>query len=524
MTDKEQTGMRILDMIIDGKINLGYYEVNEKSKSVNDMLPEQKLEQVQKIEDKDFREKDNIQIIVLTNKSDHESKSDTAEKIYKLCKEMKIPVYTAFVETAYIEAGKDGTYKIFNIDDKTGFELNPNKTVAIARRSVAVSRSTLSLVAQLERLNIFCINSRETIEICFNKYLTYLKLVEGNLPRPRTALLQNIDTLDHAVKAVGGKYPIVAKTLTGTQGIGVFFIESERSLKSVMQAIWKLAPRSELLIQEYIESDFDLRIHVLGGKVIASMKRKKIEGDFRSNYSLGGKVEAYKITKEEEDIAIRAAQAIGGFWVGVDMILDKKGKQYILEINNSPGTEGIEKATGIPVAKKVLEYIQDQNNWVKRPIECGYKEVIHVDGIGKVAAKFDTGNGASSSIHATDIKVDEKRKTISWKTGSHKFERPLKYRKMILVGGLKTREDERPVVELDVKFNNLLIKGLEFTLHDRHGRIPVLFDRETMKKFNVTVNPANKYVITNKEDIEYINAEKEDKESEDESEIKKEKE
>ena len=144
------------------------------------------------------------------------------------------------------------------------------------------------------------------------------------------------------------------ETLEGSKGVGVLFVESERQIESLVQLLSHQNEDIDLLIQEYIKTDGDVRVIVLGGKIIASMKREVIKGDFRSNVSQGAKAEEYSLTELEIEQSLLAAKAIDGSWTAVDFIPSKKPETippYILEVNHSPGTTGIEKATSKNVVK-----------------------------------------------------------------------------------------------------------------------------------------------------------------------------
>ena len=131
------------------------------------------------------------------------------------------------------------------------------------------------------------------------------------------------------------------KTLEGSKGVGVIFVESERQIESLVQLLSHQNEDIDLLVQEYIKTDGDVRVIVLGGKIIAAMKREVIEGDFRSNVSQGAKAEEYPLTELEVEQSLLAAKAIDGSWTAVDFIPSEDPKTkppYILEVNNSPGT------------------------------------------------------------------------------------------------------------------------------------------------------------------------------------------
>ena len=145
------------------------------------------------------------------------------------------------------------------------------------------------------------------------------------------------------------------------------FIESERALTSIVQLLYKEDKDTDILIQEYIESKFDVRVLVLGNKILATMKRNVIEGDFRSNYSQGSEPEKLELTELEKKECIRAAKCVDGIWVGTDFIPSdnrEKDPPFFIEVNSSPGTEGYEKATKTNVVRDVLNLYMNRDNWL----------------------------------------------------------------------------------------------------------------------------------------------------------------
>ena len=365
------------------------------------------------------------------------------------------------------------------------------------------ARHNLDLITQIERHEIFCVNSRRTIEECSDKYRTILTVANAGLTAPKSALVTSEAGLKISFEKIGEKFPVVLKTITGSKGIGVFTANDWPSLKSTLQTIWKIDEDTEILIQEYIDADFDMRVHVLGETVLASMKRFKIKDDFRSNYSLGGKVEKVKLTDEQIEIAIKAAKAVGAVWCGVDLMEGEDGETYIIEINSSPGTEGIEKASGVDITSKVLDYILDKDNWTRTPIECGYIEKVDIEGFGELSAKLDTGNGSYCVMHADKYEIEKDK--VTWSHNGKEYKHKLEGIKTIRRGGLKEDEEDRPVVLLDVGFAGTVYKDIKFTLSNRESRsTPILLNRMFIRKANLVVNAGKRYVLTVKkaEEIE----------------------
>ena len=469
----------------------------EERESISDTY--KRLKYVKNLDEQ--KKDDNVNIIVLTNRQDENADNKlfrTAKKIKEICDSKKINCYILFTENAHIIRHDDGHRTVHNIGDDKGFEINSDNTVAIIRGSVSRQMSTLDLITQLEKAGIFCINSRNTIETCSDKYRTTLKLADSSIPSPKTSIIQDMDTLEYSFDVIGSKFPVILKTITGSKGVGVFYAESWKSLKSVLQAIWKINEDEELLLQQYIESPYDLRVHVLGGEVIASMKRHVLHNDFRSNFSLGSKVEKVKLSKEQIEIAIRSSKVVGSVWSGVDMMIDKKDNIYVIEINSSPGTEGIEKATGKNVVSMIIDYAINKDNWIKTAFECGFKETVEIKGIGDRIAKFDTGNGSLCVLHTDEYNIDKDKKIVTWGNGDKKFKHEYKNIKNVHVGGLRNYKEDRPVIELDVLFDGVIYKDIDFTLDNRKGRTEVLLNRRFMRKACVMVNPAKVFVLTTK--------------------------
>ena len=265
--------------------------------------------------------------------------------------------------------------------------------------------------------------------------------------------------------------------------------------------MYKTDSSSDLLIQEYIKSEFDVRVIVLGGKIVGTMQRDVVEGDFRSNYSQGAKVKSYKLSDLEIEQSLLAAKALDGILTAVDFIPSKNPKTeppFILEVNSSPGSEGIEEASGKNIIKEVLEHFKDTASRRTSPVQCGYEEVVSIAPFGELEAKFDTGNSVLSVLHAEDIDVQGKKITFTLQ-GKTVTTNWIKSYEVDTGGG----SDERPVIKLDIDFAGSTYKDVMFGLNDRSEMgSDVLLNRFTMNRFNLMVNPARKYVITTKYTLE----------------------
>ena len=436
---------------------------------------------------------EDYRIVVLS--VEHGDNAITAKRIKEEADKLKLPHYIVSIDGTHISYN-NGTYTIHELNDDKGFQISSYDTVVFIR-GTPTKDSSLNLVSELEKLGICVVNSRETISIAADKFRTYIKLKDYGLTQPKTVLVPNEDSLETAVKDLDTKFPIIMKTLRGSKGVGVLYIESERALTSIVQLMYKTDSNADLLIQEYIKTDFDVRAIVLDGQVIATMQREVVEGDFRSNFSQGSKVKSYKLTELEVEQVLLAAKALGGILSAVDFIASKKPKKnppYILEVNSSPGTEGIEEANNKNIVKGILEHFKNPDIRYKVPTQCGYEEVVNVDYFGEMVAKFDTGNPVLSVLHAENIKTKGKKITFSL-NGKTITTNLVKTYTVDTGGG----EDERPVIKLDMEFAGTMYKEVMFGLNDRTEMgTDVLLNRYTMNRLNVMVNPQRKHVITTK--------------------------
>jgi RimK family alpha-L-glutamate ligase len=445
---------------------------------------------------------DKLRILVVSsaNKKSDNKLFHTARRITEEGKKLGYEVYIVDILGAFI-AYEGGSYKVYNTGDDTGFIIDSYNTIAIVRGTVRLKDSYLDLLSQLEKIGVCMINSRETVSICADKYRTYLKLQDYGLTQPKTALVPSVEHKDIAVNKIDTKFPIIMKTLAGSKGVGVLFVESERSYNSLVQLLYNQNPDVDLLIQEYIKTDKDIRVIVLGGLIIAAMERKVIEGDFRSNVSQGGKVAPYDLSDLEIEQCLLASKAVNGVWTAVDFIPSKEPKTkppYILEVNHSPGTTGIEEASGKNIVKEVIQHFETSDNRISVPDQCGFLEVVTVKPFGELVGKFDTGNSRYSVIHAEDIKISGKE--ITYTHGDKTITTKLLGDYISITGGGK---DKRPIVELEFEFAGTNYGKIKFGLDNRDElNSDVLLNRKTMRLLNVMVNPQRKYVVTTKFSVE----------------------
>ena len=436
-------------------------------------------------------------LLVITDEPEKAKTFHTADRLREEAEKLGWKYYLYKLTGGYTTS-PEGALRLHNKDDDKGFEVSGADTVAVIRGSVTRKDSWMDIVSLLEKHSVCVVNSRETISVCADKYRTSLRLADYGVKQPVTHLINDPENSEQAFENLNTQYPIILKTLRGSKGVGVLFVESSKALDSIVQLIHKQDEDADLLLQEYIKTDYDARVLVLGGKVLSTMKRPVIEGDFRSNVSQGSKPEKLELTELEIEESLKAAKAVNGLWTAVDFIPSKnrtKEPPFIIEVNSSPGTEGMEEATGRNISKEILEFFAEKKNWVKVPSECGYKEIVTIKPFGEIIAKFDTGNSGMSVIHADKMQVKDKK--VTWTLLGKTITSDIIRKEEISVGGLRDYDEDRYVIKLNVEFLSGIYET-EFTLDDREDRTPILFDREFMSRANVMVSPDRKYVVTTK--------------------------
>ncbi len=213
-----------------------------------------------------------------------------------------------------------------------------------------------AVVRQFEVMGVFSPNGSQAISRSRDKLRCLQILARKGIGLPVTGFANSTKDIDGLVNVVGGA-PLVIKLLEGTQGIGVVLAETDQAAKSVIEAFRGLD--ANILVQEFIAEakGADIRCFVVGEKVVASMKRQGAAGEFRSNLHRGGSAEAIKLSPEERSTAIQAAKAMGLSVAGVDLLRSNRGP-VVMEVNSSPGLEGIETSTGVDVASHIIKFIE----------------------------------------------------------------------------------------------------------------------------------------------------------------------
>jgi len=213
-----------------------------------------------------------------------------------------------------------------------------------------------AVVRQFEMMKIFTAVESQALVRSRDKLRSLQILSRAGIGMPKTAFASLPKDVDNVINQVGGA-PVVIKLLEGTQGIGVILADTHKSAKSVIESF--LALKANILVQEFIKEagGADIRVFIVDGKVIGAMKRQGLPGEFRSNLHRGGSANVIELTKEERETAIKSAKKLGLAIAGVDMLQSERGP-LVMEVNSSPGLEGIEGATKMDIAGKIIEYVE----------------------------------------------------------------------------------------------------------------------------------------------------------------------
>jgi len=239
----------------------------------------------------------------------------------------------------------------------------------IPRIGASITSYGLAVVRQFESMGVYCLNGSAAIAASRDKLFAHQLLARNNISMPVTGFAHSVDDTKDVIKIVNGA-PLVLKLLEGTQGRGVVLAETTKAAESAFMAFRGL--KADLLVQEFVKEagGMDIRCFVIGGKVVGAMKRQAPEGEFRSNLHRGGSASSVRITKEERQAAIKAARTIGLRVAGVDLLRSSEGPK-VLEVNSSPGLQGIEASSGKDLAGTIMEHLETR---LLPPLEAPAKQ------------------------------------------------------------------------------------------------------------------------------------------------------
>jgi len=406
-----------------------------------------------------------INVLFLSASAEKITKSSNSMFAFKsACEKAGLNFMTVDPSSARIDKGEGDNYTITEYGEfEHQYTVSPKNTIIVPRRTVLKNSESKDFLLILQGYGFFCFNTLDAFESCEDKFTTYRRLKQNNVPTPRTAIVtpSSLKKLDSKVNEVGGNFPLVVKILNGTQGVGVFICESMMSLRSTLQALFHVSPKSDIIIQEKIESEYDLRIHVIykgfekmsteldNYEVIGCMRRNVMDGDFRSNFSLGATAEKGFLTEKQKEIAKKAAKATGCRWCGVDLITDKHtNESYVIEVNSSPGTKGITTMAGDDVVGTIFNMFKDFKYTNYNIDAVGKFEQGKIKDLGNkdVTINFDSSIGVSK-LCCTSIQGFED--SVKFVHDGTTYELPI-------VGNTKTGDF---LVELNVSFNGTIYKN-----------------------------------------------------------------
>ena len=460
--------------------------------------------QIEELVERDLGDKTpGIHLVVLGLGDEEGTFADVIDQVSKKkgIKYTLVNVEEAYIADSDLEIGEI-TFHNFDGEDKK-ITIHKDKSIIFVRAGAIQTLVSQALVSTLGTYGFFLINDLESMILCDNKLSSTITLDRYDISTPKTAMINNVKSIENAHLKIGGKFPVIIKTLTGTQGVGVSKVNDMASLVSVAQSLWKFD--AQLLIQQFLDIKSDIRTLVINGNIIGSAERiKQDDKEFRNNVHLGAKTVPYNLSNEEKELIRRAARSSGTMYCGVDHC--KVGKDlYILEINGSPGIRssfmGYDPVDGKSVGKKtdleIFELILDYYSYEihRRPLyrtEAGYVERIMIEGLDSpVRAKLDTGNGTTATmLHVDKLELDGD--TAHWTKNGQKFKNEIV--DISLAKHLETI-DKRPVVELSITFNNKQYT-VPFGLTTRDSASEMLVNRDLLSTFRVSVNPNRKFILS----------------------------
>lgn len=450
-----------------------------------------------------------IKVVFLSASAEKITKSSNSMFHFKeVCEAHGLTFIVIDPSAAKITKCDDNTYNVVEYAyDEKSYTISPLDTIIVPRRTVLKNSESRDFLSLLQGYGFFCFNTLDSFLNCEDKFTTYRVLKQNNVPTPRTAIItpSSLSKLQSKVDEVGGQFPLVCKILDGTQGVGVFLAESMMSLRSTLQTMFKISPKSDIIIQEKIDSEYDLRIHVMyegfekmsndvnGFSVIGCMQRNKMDGDFRSNFSLGATAEKGYITPQQEEIAKKAAKATGCRWCGVDLIMDKRtGDSYVIEVNSSPGTKGITTAAGDDVVATIMQMFKDFKYTKYNSDSVGRFETGKVkDFDNKECVLFFNSADTITKLNVTTVNEDESGDNVSFTFNGGTYTLPS-------VG----KKRDAILVELNMVFNGSVYKNELTELHivspgEKCGEYITVGSKFLGRLgTNVTIQPQLNFILT----------------------------
>ena len=469
-------------------------------------------------------------IIVFTNNRDSD-KNKTLKNIEEAIDNLKkakckvIPKLYTFVSDEITYSTDDsGILTITDGDLTLDFTTISNvDTLVFSRLGVQGRDNCEHVVSLLQDRGFLVLNPVRYSELASNKYDTAVLLRKGEIPQPRFCSMTKSILYDEEqyLESMRDVYPewskdpdknedfkLVCKILDGHGGTGVFMTDGKK-LNAILQTIFAVDPERQLIIQRKEEGDGgDIRVHVLTlrdeQKILACMKRQQLGGDFRSNVSLGAEAIKVELTEEQEQIALRAAKISRLPWCAVDIMPLKKGSNkevgdnVVLELNASPGTDGISEVIGFNFINVLLNELDDPKKFYLQDKVAGFLETVDiamVDSSAPLLAKLDTGNGAVAS-HLEVGDYEEKDGKVTFKFNGKSITMKVIGHSKAVTG---TQEHNRPIV-VAKSISLGMRKQFDIPIaivRSRDGKSSnVLINRELLSWLGYVVSPSQTHILT----------------------------
>jgi glutathione synthase/RimK-type ligase-like ATP-grasp enzyme len=483
-----------------------------------------------KSESTDDKPKTGCNIIFVTKNPHNDNSHGEYSRFKKSADKYGVNIYPVDVDNIKYKLNEDNTLQI---DDVGVF--SKKNTIFMFRHAVKikstdeekqVTQTNVKNFKSLLKANGFLISNDASVAgICKNKAKTFEILKQKGVDTIDTFIidrqqhdskkLEATDNMNKFLTENNLQLPVVVKVVDGSQGLGVFKCQDLNILTSVVQYL--VRTKGKCIIQPFCEINYDVRMHVFcktlkpaGASekdfiIIGSMKREKADGDFRTNYSIGGHISNYIPSPEEKTLAKKAAAAIGSVWCGVDICYDNiSGRNYVIEINSSPALKGISQVTDKAPTDLIVKHIKktlSEGGEIEQDIEdrdlVSYYEMVNLDGI-PIKGCFDTGNSCMCAIKTDHFK--EKDGELEFKLNDQIVTKKIVRRKSILHGGVKS--DKRPVVLFDISFDGKTLKDVEVCVRDltdiekerqkltkKKVGNRILLSTEVIDKLNLIVHP-----------------------------------
>ena len=484
----------------------------------------------------DQKKMDNIfkHIIIFTNSRDRKE-NKTLNNIYEAVDNLKkakcdvIPEIHVFVAADVDSTEDESEITITDSDESFKIdEANNTDTLVFSRLGVQEESECEHIVKLLQDRGFLVLNPVQYSALACNKYETAVLLQKGGIPQPNfTCMTKDIlydeKMFNKSMKQVYADWDekdkdknedkeLVIKILDGHGGTGVF-LENGKRFYATLQAFFAKCPDLELLIQKKEEADGgDIRVHVLtlNNKqvIMAAMKRVKLGGDFRSNVSLGAEAEPIKLTPEQEQIALKTAKLSKMPWCAVDIMPLKKGSNpklgdnVVLEINASPGTDGISEVIKRNFINVMLSQLTDPKEFYLQDKTAGYHESVDIrweDGVTKTyLAKLDTGNGAKASCIEVG-EYEEKDKKVVFTIDKKKYIYDVVDYSNAVTGSDESKSvQKRPVIEVPmVRLGQRCIKNVKMSIvKSREKSTNVLINRDILSILGYVVSSRQTHILT----------------------------